>query len=72
MKDGEARVRVEIHPVEVTAVENDDMGLAPPPDSSGKVVPPADMSPVTSFLSGKNCLNGVCYHNYNSAMFLKL
>ena len=41
-------------------MENDDMGLAPPPDSSGDTVSPIDMTPVISFLSGKNCLNGVC------------
>jgi hypothetical protein len=59
-QDGEARVRVEIHPVEVTAVDNDDMGLAPPADSAGTDnMPVPDMTPVLGFLSGKNCLNGV-------------
>ncbi|XP_021916263.1 endoplasmic reticulum lectin 1 isoform X2 [Zootermopsis nevadensis] len=55
----ETRVRVEIHPVEVTAVENDDLRLAPPVDAAeSESVPISDMSPVLSFLSGKNCLTG--------------
>ena len=36
------------------------MGPAPPADPVGTAsVPVSDMSPVLSFLSGKNCLNGV-------------
>jgi hypothetical protein len=60
LQDGEARVRVEIHPVEVTTVDSDDMGLAPPSDPVGTESKPLqDMAPVLSFLSGKNCLDGV-------------
>jgi hypothetical protein len=41
-------------------VDNDDMGLAPPADpAESESTPVSDMSPVLSFLSGKNCLNGV-------------
>jgi hypothetical protein len=41
-------------------VDNDDMGPAAPADPVGSAsVPVSDMSPVLSFLSGKNCLNGV-------------
>lgn len=36
------------------------MGPAAPTDPAGTAsVPVSDMSPVLSFLSGKNCLNGV-------------
>jgi hypothetical protein len=60
LQDGETRVRVEIHPVEVTAADNDDMGLAPPADPvETENIPISDMSPVLSFLSGRNCLYGV-------------
>ncbi|XP_024220861.1 endoplasmic reticulum lectin 1 isoform X2 [Bombus impatiens] len=54
--DGEARVRVEIHPVGVTDKHNNieesinslaDQGISP-----------AEASPVKNFLSGKNCLHG--------------
>ncbi|XP_071636643.1 endoplasmic reticulum lectin 1 isoform X2 [Temnothorax longispinosus] len=56
-RDGEPRVRVEIHPLDV-------------PDKHGSIdesinaiqtdqnVSPAEVSPVQNFLSGKNCLNG--------------
>ncbi|XP_071581156.1 endoplasmic reticulum lectin 1 isoform X1 [Temnothorax nylanderi] len=56
-QDGEPRVRVEIHPLDV-------------PDKHGSIdesinaiqtdqnVSPAEVSPVQNFLSGKNCLNG--------------
>lgn len=41
-------------------MDNDDMGPAAPADPVGaESVPLSDMSPVLSFLSGKNCLNGV-------------
>lgn len=55
-QDGDHRVRVEIHPVEVTSVEHDEMSLTSPADSEN--LPISDISPVISFLSGKNCLNG--------------
>ncbi|PNF24823.1 Endoplasmic reticulum lectin 1 [Cryptotermes secundus] len=59
ISDGEARVRVEIHPVEVTTVDNDDMGLASPSDPvRAESMPVPDTAPVLSFLSGKNCLDG--------------
>ncbi|XP_024884104.1 endoplasmic reticulum lectin 1 isoform X2 [Temnothorax curvispinosus] len=56
-RDGEPRVRVEIHPLDV-------------PDKHGSIdesinaiqtdqnISPAEVSPVQNFLSGKNCLNG--------------
>jgi len=58
-QDGEARVRVEIHPIEIMGVDSDNMGPAAPADPAGTAsVPVSDLSPVLSFLSGKNCLNG--------------
>lgn len=58
-QDGEARVHIEIHPVEVTTVDSDDMGLASPSDRVGtESTPVPDIAPVLSFLSGKNCLDG--------------
>lgn len=56
-QDGEARVRVEIHPVGVidkhNNIEDSINSLA---DQS---ISPAEVSPVKNFLSGKNCLHGV-------------
>jgi hypothetical protein len=53
-------VRVEIHPVEVTTVDGDDLGLASLSDPVGtESTPSPDMAPALSFLSGKNCLDGV-------------
>jgi hypothetical protein len=53
-------VRVEIHPVEVTTVDGDDFGLASPSDPVGTESSPSlDLAPALSFLSGKNCLDGV-------------
>lgn len=41
-------------------MDSDDMGLAPPANpAESETIPISDMSPVLSFLSGKNCLNGV-------------
>ncbi|XP_068972203.1 endoplasmic reticulum lectin 1 isoform X2 [Bombus flavifrons] len=54
--DGEARVRVEIHPVGVTDkhnnIEDNINSLA------DQGISPAEASPVKNFLSGKNCLHG--------------
>ncbi|XP_043270863.1 endoplasmic reticulum lectin 1 [Venturia canescens] len=52
-QDGEARVRVEIHPVDILEKHNI--------DESGNALleqGPSDTTPVLSFLSGKNCLHG--------------
>ncbi|XP_017877902.1 endoplasmic reticulum lectin 1 isoform X2 [Ceratina calcarata] len=55
-KDGETRVRVEIHPVGVidkhSNVEESINSLA------DQGISPAEVSPVKNFLSGKNCLHG--------------
>lgn len=68
LQDGEPRVRVEIHPLDV-------------PDKHGNIdesisamqtdqnVSPAEVSPVQNFLSGKNCLHGASIHSYHSFYF---
>lgn len=48
-KSEETHVRVEIHPIDIFEQETT---TKPPPET------PIDTSPVESFLSGKNCLNG--------------
>lgn len=48
-KSEETHVRVEIHPIDIFEQET---STKPPPET------PVDTSPVESFLSGKNCLNG--------------
>lgn len=56
-QDGEARVRVEIHPVGVidkhSNIEDSINSL------TNQGISPAEVSPVKNFLSGKNCLHGV-------------
>ncbi|CAL7934550.1 unnamed protein product [Xylocopa violacea] len=55
-QDGEARVRVEIHPVGVIDKHNnieDSMNSL-----ADQGISPAEVSPVKNFLSGKNCLHG--------------
>lgn len=52
--DGETRVRVEIHPVDAIDKSNNE----PLSSLTDHGVSPADVSPVQSFLRGKNCLNG--------------
>lgn len=49
-KSEETRVRVEIHPIDLLA--DQETSTRTPPET------PVDTSPVESFLSGKNCLNG--------------
>ncbi|XP_015591641.1 endoplasmic reticulum lectin 1 isoform X2 [Cephus cinctus] len=62
--DGETRVRVEIHPVDVIErngnVEIDTETSTSPVEEYGssRDTSPHDIGPVQSFLSGKNCLNG--------------
>lgn len=55
-QDGEARVRVEIHPVDVidkhNNIEDSINSLA------DQNISPVEASPVKNFLSGKNCLHG--------------
>lgn len=58
LQDGEGRVRVEIHPVDVLDKHVDDSG------SSLLEQGPSDTTPVLSFLSGKNCLHGVSKRNF--------
>lgn len=55
-QDGEARVRVEIHPVDVIDKHNIEDSINSLADQS---ISPAEVSPVKNFLSGKNCLHGV-------------
>lgn len=60
-QDGESRVRVEIHPLDVTDKHgNIDESI----NVGDQSVSPAEISPVQNFLSGRNCLHGVCIHNY--------
>ncbi|XP_077259788.1 endoplasmic reticulum lectin 1 isoform X2 [Temnothorax americanus] len=56
-RDGEPRVRVEIHPLDVSDKHGsiDESINAIQTDQN---VSPAEVSPVQNFLSGKNCLNG--------------
>ncbi|XP_018398368.1 PREDICTED: endoplasmic reticulum lectin 1 isoform X2 [Cyphomyrmex costatus] len=56
-RDGESRVRVEIHPLDVTDKhENIDESInAMQTDQN---ISPTEISPVQNFLSGKNCLHG--------------
>ncbi|XP_011699260.1 PREDICTED: endoplasmic reticulum lectin 1 isoform X2 [Wasmannia auropunctata] len=56
-RDGEPRVRVEIHPLDVAEKHGniDDSVSAIPTDQN---ISPAEVSPVQNFLSGKNCLHG--------------
>ncbi|XP_048260833.1 endoplasmic reticulum lectin 1 isoform X2 [Bombus terrestris] len=54
--DGEARVRVEIHPVGVTDKHNNIEDSINSLADQG--ISPAEASPVKNFLSGKNCLHG--------------
>ncbi|XP_034173675.1 endoplasmic reticulum lectin 1 isoform X1 [Osmia lignaria lignaria] len=54
-QDGEARVRVEIHPVDVIDKHNIEDSINSLADQS---ISPAEVSPVKNFLSGKNCLHG--------------
>lgn len=57
LQDGETRVRVEIHPLDVTDKSSSiDESIDTIADQN---VSPAEVSPVQNFLSGKNCLNGV-------------
>ncbi|XP_053978244.1 endoplasmic reticulum lectin 1 isoform X2 [Hylaeus anthracinus] len=54
--DGEARVRVEIHPVDVIDKHNNIDDTINSLADQG--ISPAEVSPVKNFLSGKNCLHG--------------
>ncbi|XP_050574263.1 endoplasmic reticulum lectin 1 isoform X2 [Bombus affinis] len=54
--DGEARVRVEIHPVGVTDKHNNIEDSLNSLADQG--ISPAEASPIKNFLSGKNCLHG--------------
>ncbi|XP_011343381.1 endoplasmic reticulum lectin 1 isoform X3 [Ooceraea biroi] len=55
-KDGEARVRVEIHPLDVSDKHgNIDESVNVITDQT---VSPAEVNPIQNFLSGKNCLHG--------------
>lgn len=55
-QDGEARVRIEIHPVDVIDKQhNVDDSVNELTDQG---MSPAEMSPIQTFLSGKNCLHG--------------
>ncbi|XP_029178279.1 endoplasmic reticulum lectin 1 isoform X1 [Nylanderia fulva] len=55
-QDGEPRVRVEIHPLDVMDKQgNGDESISAMSDQN---ISPAEVSPVQSFLSGKNCLHG--------------
>ncbi|XP_043261848.1 endoplasmic reticulum lectin 1 [Colletes gigas] len=55
-QDGEARIRVEIHPVDVIDKHNNiDDAINSLADQG---ISPAEVSPVKNFLSGKNCLHG--------------
>jgi len=54
-QDGDARVRVEIHPIDVLDKHNLDESASSLLDQG---LGPSELSPVQSFLSGKNCLNG--------------
>ncbi|XP_050464514.1 endoplasmic reticulum lectin 1 isoform X1 [Cataglyphis hispanica] len=55
-QDGEPRVRVEIHPLDVTDKHgNVDESIVAITDQN---ISPAEVSPVHSFLNGKNCLHG--------------
>ncbi|XP_060821467.1 endoplasmic reticulum lectin 1 isoform X2 [Bombus pascuorum] len=54
--DGEARVRVEIHPVGVTDKHNNIEDSINSLADQG--ISPAEASPVKNFLSGENCLHG--------------
>ncbi|XP_072760755.1 endoplasmic reticulum lectin 1 isoform X1 [Anoplolepis gracilipes] len=55
-QDGEPRVRVEIHPLDVMDKNgNVDESVNAITDQN---ISPAEVSPVQSFLSGKNCLHG--------------
>lgn len=61
MQDGEPRVRVEIHPLDVPDKHgNIDESISGIADQS---ISPAEVSPVQNFLSGKNCLHGVGIHS---------
>lgn len=52
-------------------MDNDDLRLAPPVDAAeSESVPISDMSPVLSFLSGKNCLTGVSARSMFSVMIV--
>lgn len=57
MQDGDARVRVEIRPVDVADKQNGEE------DSVNSLVDqnitPAELNSLQNFLSGKNCLHGV-------------
>ena len=55
-QDGEASVRVEIHPVDVIDKHNNIEDSINSLADQG--ISPAEVSPVKSFLSGKNCLHG--------------
>ncbi|XP_060821461.1 endoplasmic reticulum lectin 1 isoform X1 [Bombus pascuorum] len=55
-QDGEARVRVEIHPVGVTDKHNNIEDSINSLADQG--ISPAEASPVKNFLSGENCLHG--------------
>lgn len=56
LQDGEPRVRVEIHPLDVTYKHgNIEESINALTDQS---ISPAEISPVQNFLGGKNCLHG--------------
>lgn len=56
LKDGESRVRVEIHPVDNADKPDPTSAL---PSTFDHQEGPGDTSPVDAFLSGQNCLTGV-------------
>jgi hypothetical protein len=61
-------VHVEIHPVEVTTVDSEDLGLASPSDPVGtESTSSSDMAPALNFMSGKNCLDGVSLPKLHNA-----
>lgn len=69
-QDGEARVRVEIHPVGVTDKHNNIEDSINSLADQG--ISPAEASPVKNFLSGKNCLHGVGMALLHSDRILQL
>ncbi|XP_012060048.1 PREDICTED: endoplasmic reticulum lectin 1 [Atta cephalotes] len=56
-QDGEPRVRVEIHPLDVPD-KHDNIDESISAMQTDQNISPAEVSPVQNFLSGKNCLHG--------------
>lgn len=71
LQDGEPRVRVEIHPLDVPE-KHGSIDESISAMQSDQNVSPAEVSPVQNFLSGKNCLHGASILSFMTCLFIQM